>query len=464
MATIGLLPLARSTFDVAYAEEKLAALTSLIVRSGHRIAGGGLLFDAAATEAALEAIQRDPIDMLLIAQVTFTDATMAARIVETAGVPVGIWAFPEPRTGGRLRLNSFCGLNLAAHAIGLSGASFSWAYADADDPDAAAMLARMLAGGRQATAKARRTATAEPGARAKAEAALAAVRGARIARIGERPAGFDTCSYDEGELLRLAGVAVQPIGLGDLFDEAKCAVPADVEAARGEAARTLSGLDAVDPQQLDRSLRLRAALESIRQRGRYAAFAIRCWPEMFTEYGAAICGPVGMMGERRVPCACEADVHGALTNLLLQQIAGEPAFLVDLVHLDRRDDTSVVWHCGQAPASLRDPGQPAVAGIHSNRKMPLLFEFPLKPGRVTFARVSRAGGELCLALGRGEMIRRPLAFSGTAGVVRFDTPVAALEETIVGSGLEHHMSLVYGDHCETIEALAAVAGLPVIHL
>ena len=49
----------------------------------------------------------------------------------------------------------------------------------------------------------------------------------------------------------------------------------------------------------------------LRDGGGYDAFAIRCWPETFTEYGGAVCGPAAMMGDARVPCACEADVMGA---------------------------------------------------------------------------------------------------------------------------------------------------------
>jgi L-fucose isomerase-like protein len=38
------------------------------------------------------------------------------------------------------------------------------------------------------------------------------------------------------------------------------------------------------------------------------------------------------------------------------------------------------------------------------------MEFPLKPGRVTMARLSEASGEYRLVVGGGEMIRAPLSF------------------------------------------------------
>ena len=111
---------------------------------------------------------------------------------------------------------------------------------------------------------------------------------------------------------------------------------------------------------------------------------------MFTDYGCAACGAMALMNQEKVPCACEADMYGALTALVLQEIAGEPSFLVDIVDMDRASDTGVLWHCGLAPTSMADPATPPGAQIHSNRRMPLLLEFALKPGRVTAARFSQA--------------------------------------------------------------------------
>jgi L-fucose isomerase-like protein len=118
--------------------------------------------------------------------------------------------------------------------------------------------------------------------------------------------------------------------------------------------------------------------------------AVRCWPETFTEYGCAACAPMGSMNEARVPATCEADVHGAISQLLLQQLAGAPAWLADLVDIDVATDTAILWHCGSAPLSMRDAESTVEATIHSNRRMPLLHQFTLKPGRITVARISRA--------------------------------------------------------------------------
>jgi hypothetical protein len=62
------------------------------------------------------------------------------------------------------------------------------------------------------------------------------------------------------------------------------------------------------------------------------------------------------------------------------------------------------------------------------------------------------------------MLKRPMAFTGTSGVVRFDSGSRAVLETVIGSALEHHMALAYGDHRAGLEAAAAALKLPVLRL
>jgi len=279
-----------------------------------------------------------------------------------------------------------------------------------------------------------------------------------------RPDGFATCAYNANRAKELTGISVDELDLTDLFAKAKQEDADTTAAVARQAEAGLSGLDQVDQEQLNRSYQLKVALDGIREQGSYDAFAIRCWPETFTEYGGAVCGPVSMLGESRVPCACEADVYGALTQLMLQSVADSPVFLVDLVDLDAEDNSGVVWHCGQAPLSMADTDVEPVATIHTNRKMPLLYQFPLKPGRVTFARISQARGEPKLIISGGDMLKRDMAFTGTSGVVRFDRNAGAMLSRVMDSGLEHHLGLVYGDYVDSLKSVAAGLELPIIEL
>lgn len=463
--TIGVLPLARPTFDVPYAEEMAQRAFARLDALGHRILGArSLLFDAAATEAALQELRSEALDLVLILQVTFTDATMTVKIADTVAAPLAIWAFPEPRNGGRLRLNAFCGLNLAAHALGRAGKKFGWLYGVPERGSLADDL-QALAQGTQRRSTAR---AAEPAVsavdRERARAVLAKLRGKRIGLIGEHPAGFDTCRYEPQDLLGLTGISVEPLTLQTVFEKAASVTDDAVAKTRAETERQIAGLETVDQPQLAKSFQIFGAFDSLRQEKDFSALAVRCWPEMFTEFGCAACGPMGMLNERKIPCACEADIYGAVTALILQEMAGAASYLVDVVDMDAASDTGVVWHCGSAPLSMADPETPAVAQIHSNRKMPLLQEFALKPGRVTVARLSQARNTVSLYIGGGEMVRAPKSFTGTSGVLRFDTPAGEVAARMMDENIEHHVAIVYGDYRAPLFALGEKLGIPVKEL
>lgn len=442
---IGVLPLGRPTFDVPFAEEKLSEMLILLDQSGHEIVGSRtLLMDA--DQAALEAIS--DVDLVLVLQVTFTDA---AFVVEASklDIPMAIWAVPEPRIGGRLRLNAFCGLNLASHALARNDVQFGWLYADTKFVDLSSLL-----NGQRMTKRL-------DGKAPDSDASDFPVNDLRIARIGDHPVGFDTCAYDKAQLKALTGATVDELELDQMFDLARDLEPVEY-AGFQEKAQSLSGVDEMDAGELDRSLRLAGALDKLQSQGQYDAFAIRCWPETFTEYGGAVCGPASMMGEARVPCACEADVYGAVTQAVLQKVAGAPVFLADIVDMSEEDNTGVVWHCGQAPVSMANekPG----ATVHTNRKQALLYEFTLKPGRVTLFRISQAYGQPKVVLASGNMLERDMTFTGTSGVIRFDQGTGPVLRDLMDSGMEHHMAIAYGDLSSQLRSIAAGMGLNVIEL
>ena len=398
--------LARPTFDVDLAAETAqTAVTSLRAAGAEVLGDATLLLDAEAVTQRLEALKDQPLGGVLIVQATFCDAAMTAAIGATLPAPVAIWAFPEPRDGGRLRLNSFCGLSLAAHALGKIGRRCGWFHAPASEaPDLGALFGQ--AGTTPATRPAKRGGEAIPFA-------------SRIGLVGEHPDGFDTCGFDQNDLKERFNVDVERIELKEFFEAAESADTARIDRLRDQAAGRLEGLGDLDGAQVDKSLRCYAALRDLADSRRLDGFAVRCWPETFTEYGCAVCGAMA---------------------------------------------TAVLWHCGLAPLDFCDPDVAPQATIHTNRRMPLLHEFPMKPGRVTVARISQAKSEMKMVIGRGEILKRPMSFTGTSGVIRFDCGAAAARRALIDGQLEHHVSLVYGDVKAGLEAAAAAAGLPVLDL
>lgn len=440
---IGLVVLARPQFDTAFAQETVdRAWRRLRGLDAEFVGTPEPLFEAKAVKAHLPELTGRPLDLLLVLQATFTDATMTVALADAVDAPLFLWSFPEPRTGGRLRLNAICGVNLAAHALGRAGRPYDYVNADADDAAAIAAI----------------------GAAAKAGAVRRKLRETRIGVVGEHPAGFDSCRYDAAGLHSLLGVSVEPVDLSAFFERARSVTDGEIRAVRDRVASEIGGLDGLDQQALAQSLRVYATLRRTAEEGGFAGLAVRCWPEFFTELGGAACGPMGMMGEDGIPCGCEADVLGTISTLVLRWLGDAPAFNSDLVDVDVADDTAVFWHCGQAPVSMADDEGPKRATVHSNRKLPLLYEFAFRPGRVTLARLSQSKNRTRMVVGGGEVLKRPISFSGTSGVVRFDRPAGQVMDAIIGEGLEHHISLAYGDHRPALRRLARMLGVEVLEL
>ena len=62
------------------------------------------------------------------------------------------------------------------------------------------------------------------------------------------------------------------------------------------------------------------------------------------------------------------------------------------------------------------------------------------------------------------MLRAPMAFGGTSGRLRFDSGAQAAMATLLGEGLEHHLSLTYGEHQQALAMLAGMLGMDVLRL
>jgi L-fucose isomerase-like protein len=441
---IGFIPIARPTFDVALAAEMMGRMRASLEGLGCAIHGPrDLIMDLDGMRGAAAELLSEPVDLLLAFQASFADSTMVAELARTStGAPLLLWALPEERTGGRLRLNSFCGINLAGHALRRAGFTYDYVYAQPEDAVALRKLTTLAQAGRV-----RRT-----------------LRSARIGRFGLNPDGFEPCQFDGDELAARLGVQVVQRGLNEVFDGARAAAVSAVEPVLANLAERVDGLAELEQEPLRKTLGAYVTLGRLADENSFNGLAVRCWPEFFTDLGGAACGAMSMLTDEMTPCSCEADVNGTITGLMLQGLSGEPAFGTDIVGWDLERDETVLWHCGLAPLSMCDPDFRPRTTVHSNRKKPLLMEFPLKRGRVTIARLSQATGEYRLVVGAGEMQVAPMSYTGTSGVLKFDRPAAEVLDTIMQEGLDHHISITYGDHLDALLALARLLDLPVLRL
>lgn len=442
--TLGFIAIARTTFDMELAADVARRLHATLVDAGYNLVGPEeLVTDIEQARYTAEAIAAQHPELMVLAQASFADSTMAMVVAQCLDAPLLLWAIPEAHTGGRLRLNSLCGINLAGHALTRAGRKYGYVYADPDDVEALDKL----------------------NAYARAGRVRALLKATRIGRVGENPAGFESCLVNYEQVQDQLGVDVVQIDLQEqLFAEMRQAEAASVDAAMATLQSRVRGLDSVDNTATRGTLSAYIAFRKLARQERLKGFAVRCWPEFFTEMGCAACGAVSLLCDEMIPASCEADVNGLLTQLILQNLSDSPAFGSDIVSIDKETNALVLWHCGQAPLSMADPDAVPGVTLHSNRKQPLLMEFTLRPGVVTVARLSEAGGSFRLVVGRGEIARGPQSFSGTSGLLRFDHDAHEVLDTILREGLEHHISITYGDHVTALLALAQMLNLSVLHL
>ena len=438
---IGYLALARETFDVEFAESKFSKGKDILGSLSKKIIGfDKLITNDDIAEEALAFFKSNDCEKIFLFQTTFTDAKFLLNFANAINKPICIVSFPEPRTGGRLRLNSICGLNLGMHALLKHDITSEFVIMENDDKQNKSVFLDFINGSNSSNIATWNVATIS---NEKANFDYS-IDKQTIGIIGIRPEGFSTCDYNSNEVTNKLNVSIVDLELEELFDEAKKIDAETIVKTKNSVSSYLQGTEELVQKEFDKSLSIYHGLENLKDKHNLDAFAIRCWPETFTEYGCASCGPMAMMNEKKVSCACEADVLGGISCNILNQMNDSPSLLVDIVDVDKSDNSLVFWHCGLAPISMAKEGT-AKSGIHSNRKKPLLHDFSLKEGEITIFRVSKARNKLQFFVLKGQVLDRPNSFSGTSGVINLGDNSAHKLEQMFKGGLEHHVAFTYGD-------------------
>jgi len=390
----------------------------------------GLVFDRAHVAPALDVFRREGVDALFIPHVNFGTEDAIARLARDLGKPTLLWGprdeAPLPN-GSRLR-DTQCGLFATSKVLRRMGVPFSYIVNSPIDSDVFERGARTFLG---------------------AAAAVNAFRGARIGQVASRPPAFWTMIVNEGELLERWGIEVVPRTLSEVLADARRYLDEGKRKVAGQIAAIRRRFETgeADPQALRRLAAFKLALVEWAESEDIDAIALQCWPALQEGFDIFPCFVHGLLTNEGIPMACEADVHGALGAVMVQEAVGRATapFFADLTIRHPTDDNAeLLWHCGPFPASLAIEGKPRKLSPHyMHPEHPIgVGEWELRGGPLTLSRFDGDHGEYSLLMGHAKGTTGPFT-RGTYLWAKFGNwPL--WEERLIRGPYVHHVVGVHG--------------------
>lgn len=472
--TVLMVATARPTFVVDAARERAEQARALVESLGATVVGPTELVmspeDLQAATAYLESTGdggADDYDLVVHVCASFSDASPALALYAKATRPVLLWAMREPGpVGDRLWLNSLCGANLFAHALVRAGGQVRLVYGDPDEDSVVQTLRAALAG-ELPTGDTLDPIQAQRAPVEEVRTAVQGLRGTSVGLLSDPPTGFTPSEFDASLLEELLGITTRRLDLPGFFERIEAVDAGRHEEELTAARRQRPSLADLDEGEVSRHADVTVALREWGSSADLSAMAIRCWPEIPTERAVCPCSSLSRIADEGTPTACERDVYGAVTMLLMQALGSGPTYLVDTVDLDADAGIVRVWHCGSAASVLAAEPSESTQSVHCNRKIGVAGNFPLRTGRVILARltedVSGAGtAGLRLLITAGESIPAPNRFQGNSADIRVDADAQRLVESLVLGGFPHHTVLAWTDVRPQLRTAADLLGIPVI--
>lgn len=448
---IAYLPLTKANWNNEtlenFRKETLQFLNSL---PGVEVLGGeSMISTEAEALACLEKMEEEQPDLITAHFLTFSLGTIVPMFARRLKKPVLLWSMKEPDpAGGRLQNNSFCAANMNSHFLYRMHVPYFHLHAEPGSPEAKCGLKKAI----------------------RVMGAIRTIERMRIGLVGGRVPGFYTSSFDEMLLRTRIGAEVKYITEHELIETARNLSKGEINDAMkiisGDA--SLHSSDAPEEDQLRKSAALYGAACKLKEKHLVDTMAIRCWPEFIDSklYGIAVCSVIGHLTNHGITTACEGDIYGTVLMKLAQELSGELPFFCDLIVME--GDFAVAWHCGAAPARLCKKGAtPCLchsATVEGGGVKGVTNEFPLKPGRVTVARLgeTRDGDSFRMLIAGGEALDTDLFVRGNPLKIKFDAGCDRVRETIISQGWEHHYVVAYGDLTAELLDVCRILGIETV--
>jgi len=431
---LGVVCLARTTFDYKAAEEIYGKVKRNLnkLENAEIIAVDELVIEIEDARSAADKLAREQVDALVCISGTFHLGHLVLEINRELNKPILLWGLNElPYDGGKIRLNSVCGVNLNASNLYKAGIkNYTVHVGDSIDEDWVDAI--------------------------RIEAAL---RTAHVGLAGFRAHGFFNLGVYDLNAYSSFGVLIDHYELADVFNHK---VEEKLIKLRSEEIHDTFDISGVTTQQVDQVSALAAKLDGFMDTNNLTALALRCWPEFAGTYGISPCAAMSLLQSQNRIIACEGDVEGALSMIAHRAVGAETPFLFDFSQINFEENYALLWHCGVAPANLHDGKSVRSLDTYFAGGKGVTADFVLKDGDVSILRFDGTSEEYRVFLQRAEGVPMEKELRGTYLKVKFEDNVRDVMDRVVYNGVAHHASMVYGDFIRPFEIFARIKNWRVI--
>ncbi|MHA1643152.1 MAG: fucose isomerase [Promethearchaeota archaeon] len=426
--SIGVICLARKTFDYNSAKEIYENIKEKLMLiedvKWHFI--DDLIFENSEVKEAITYFKAKELDGIVIINGTFALGTLVLEISKLLRIPILLWGLDElPSIGGRIRLNSLCGLNLNASNLYKTGfRNYVINFGDKINENWLDALR-----------------------------IIKSINSSRIGLLGYHAKSFIDLAVDELWTFKELGCIIEHYEIKDLLETQ---VQGKKIEMREKQIKGIFNVSELSNEQLNKVASLIAKFEEFMKLNKLDALAIRCWPEFAEYFGIAPCAAMSILQSEGKIIACEGDIMAAITMLALKSIGVQASFLSDLSRISLENNTTMAWHCGVAPHVLWDKKSEILMDTYFANGKGVTAGFILKPGKISLIRLDYSPNELRIFMKIGEAIPTKKDFKGTYVNIKFEEPIWQIFEDILYNGLAHHFVIAYGNYLKTFEILGRI--------